>query len=180
MKKNATYSVVFILITALLGISSCSKAPLVIKYDLGELNITLPGQVYQGYQVYTFPISHTDVQSFISSVGKTTDLSRVSSSIVKGLTANVTTTGSDFSQISSVEVYLKPASNTTSVGDQVAYSEPFASGVTQSVLKANGTDMRQLLSNDMVLTVKVLNSTGGNNPINLKLNQGYIEISVRQ
>ena len=183
--KRISHSTLFIavmLIASLMTISSCTKSPIVIHYNLNDMNICIPANPYQTYQVYTFPLKTSDVQAFLKSAGGTTDISKVSSAVVNGFTAEIVTTGSDFSQISSVEVYMKLASDTssTSVGSQVAYSQNLGAGIKQSKLLLNGVDIRQALSNDMTITVKVLDVPTGNAAVCMKLTEGVIALKVSQ
>jgi hypothetical protein len=177
VKKVLTFAITLLVFAGVATFTSCTKAPLVFKYNVGDKDLCLPANPYQGYQVYTFPINHNDL---LAVVGATTDLSKVNSAKAKGFQVALSSGGTDLSQIATVEVYMKLATNTTSLGDQIAYSTAFGTGISNVTLSLNGTDVKQALSNDMVMTVKVLNVTSGNTPICMKLTQGYIEMEVKQ
>jgi hypothetical protein len=180
MKKIISCSVASLLMAGLLVISSCGKAPLTIAYNLGDYTVNLPANPYNTYQTFTFPISHDSVVAYLNLAGKTTNTANVTSAVINGLQAQMITTGSDFSQISSVEVYLKPVTNTTTDGDQVAYSQNLGAGVTLTTLAMDGANETQVLTTDMILTVKVLSGTSGSNALSFKLTKGYISLKVTQ
>jgi hypothetical protein len=180
MKKILSYSVASFLIAGMLIISSCTKGPLTIYYNLGDFTVNVPANPYNTYQVFTYPISHDSVAAYLNLAGKTTNTANVTQAIIQGLQAQMLTTGVDFSQITGIEVYLKPVTNTTTVGDQVAYAQNLGAGVTLTTLAVNGTNELQLLTTDCILTVKVLSGTSGSNALSFKLTQGVIKLQVTQ
>jgi len=180
MKKILSLSVASLFIAGLLIISSCGKTPITIAYNLGDYTVNVPANPYNTYQTFTYPISHDSVVAYLNLAGKTTNTASVTSAIISGLQAQMITTGSDFSQIAGVEVYLKPATLTTGDGDQVAYAQNLGAGVTLTTLAVNGTNELQLLTTDCILTVKVLSGTSGSNALSFKLTQGVIKLHINQ
>lgn len=144
---------------------------------LGEKEACLTINPYQGYQSFTFPLNQSDVKAALTSA-EVADLSRVTSIKLKSGIKFRAVTG-NLNELSNIEVYLKVAT-ASGVGDQIAYSGTLASGATEVVLQINGTELKQVLTNDMILTVKVLNATTGNTARCYKLSDGAIEASVRK
>ena len=179
MKKIFTLSICALLLAGVITISSCNSDPLIVPYNFGEQEVCLPASATQGYQVFTYDIHHADVTAALTAAG-ITDLGRVTTAKLKtGFKAKISTTGSNFDQISNIEVYMK-LTGTGGTGDQIAYSDVLATGATETTLLVNGTEMKQAVTSDITLTVKVLNKLSGNNPVCVKLTDGTINVSVRK
>ncbi|MFM2306846.1 MAG: hypothetical protein RLZZ367_1515, partial [Bacteroidota bacterium] len=83
-------------------------------------------------------------------------------------------------EISSIEVYIKET-GTSGDGTQIAYSPTIANGATEIQLNLNGTDLKDVVTKDMTLTVKVLNKASGNTQkACLTLTNGIVDVSVKQ
>jgi len=179
MKKILSISLYAFLLIGFFTTTSCNKEPLIIPYSFGEKVFCLDPNTYQ-YKNFTFDISHADIVAAMSAAG-ITDVSRATKA---GLKAGfkVKVSGTDFTtldQISSVELYMKET-GTGGDGTQVAYSSNIVSGATEVLLLINGVDMKQVVTKDITLTVKVLNKAGGNTYGCIKLTDGVIEISARK
>jgi len=179
MKKILTLSLYAFLLTGFFSISSCTKEPLIIPYNLTEYEFDIPANPYQAYQTYTFNLLHADVQTVLTAAG-ITDMGRVQKAALKsGFKAKASVTGTNLDEILSVEVYMKEM-GTGGDGTQVAYSQNIGSGASETLLLINGADLKMAVTKDVTFTVKVLNKPTGNSALKLKLGQGIIDVTVRQ
>lgn len=178
MKKILTLSSIAVIFATLFTITSCSKAPLVITYTMDDMTACLIADPYQGYQTFTFNLDHDDVAAILTS--NSVDISRVTDTKLAKIKAVITTPGAtNFDQIDNIEVYMK-AAGATGNGDQIAYTPSIGDGVIEVVFTINGVDLKSILSEDKVITVKVLNGTNGNAPVCIKLTEGKVEITARK
>jgi hypothetical protein len=176
--KNILYSsLLSACLFILIGVSSCTKTPLVIDYTISDMQSCLNLTSTQSYHIDTFTVSHSAIVSAISNAG-VKDLSRVTSVGLKQM--QVVGVGSaNFDQVSGVEVYYVNTNVPANV-TQCAYGNGgTAAGVTQFSLLINGADLTQMLYSDGLLIVKVLNKANGNPAMCLKVTQGIIETNVR-
>jgi hypothetical protein len=182
MKKSYAMPVLAILFAAILSISSCKKDDLVVPYDLGNQTVCVDPNPYQGYITYTTNTNHNDVQAVLTAAG-VKDLNRLTKAALRtGFKATVSATGvaTTLDEISSIEVYIKET-GTSGDGTQIAYSPTIANGATEIQLNLNGTDLKDVVTKDMTLTVKVLNKASGNTQkACLTLTNGIVDVSVKQ
>lgn len=166
------------LFALLVSISSCTKDPIGVKYDLGTKEACLDADPYQKYFTFTYVVQQSDLKAAVKAAGAEWDLSLIKTVNLKGLKAQVQDSNKNLDQIASVEVYVRE-DNATTDGTQVAYSENIGGGVTEVSLSPNGANLKEWLDKDHInLYVKVLNGTNGNDAICLNLSSGYIEFEV--
>ena len=67
MKKILAILSVALLLAGIFTINSCSTAPLLVPYLLGEKEACLTINPYQGYQSFTFPLNQSDVKAALTS-----------------------------------------------------------------------------------------------------------------
>lgn len=182
MKKTFSLSIVAVLFAAMLSVSSCTKEDLVIPYDLGSLTGCIEPNQFQGYQTYSYNISHDDIHDALAAVG-VTDMTKIKQARLKsGLKASISATGlaTNLDELASVEVYIKET-GTQGDGTQVAYSPAIANGATEIELSMNGTELKDFITKDMTILVKILNKTSGNTKkACLTFTKGIIDISAKQ
>lgn len=178
MKKILTLSISALIFAALATVTSCSKDPLIVTYNFGDKPIDLPANPYNTYQYYYFDVNHTDVMSALTNAG-VKDLSRVNTAKVKKMKAVVTTTGANFDEISGVWVYLK-SPGTTDDGDMIAYADNMGGGIAEVAMTLSGAEVKKVLTEDMVLYVKVLSGASGSSALTIKLTEGTIEIEAKK
>ncbi len=183
MKKNIylTTLVAFVM-AGIIGFSSCSKDPIVVTYNLSEFSpLCIPASpsVY-GYTSFNFTIAQTDIRTAMTSAGVNDPFGRLEKAEIKGLKAEVTS-GANFDEIGSVEVYLKNT-GTSGTGTQVAYSENIGNGSASFDLKLNGAALKEMVkAGDIDVLVKVLTKSPGNqNAVCMKLSSGKIELTAKK
>ncbi len=179
MNKTLSISAITAFFAIAITISSCEKGPLLIPYTLGDLDTCLVGNPYQGYQVFSFHISHDDIVAVLNAAG-VTDFGKVNSVKLKKLKVAIDAGGvANFDEITAVEVYYRLPTESGD-GDQIAYINNMGDGLLEAELTLHGKDMKQLLTEDIVLTAKVLNEPTGNSAVCFKLTEGIIQMEVKR
>ncbi len=179
MKKILSVSFYAFLLAGFFSITSCTKEPLIIPYDFGEQTFCLPANPFQAYQTYTFNINKADIVAAMAAAG-ITDIDRVTKAGLKpGFKAVVATTGANLDEIANIEVYMKLA-GTGGTGNQIAYSDNISAGATEVGILISGAELKEAVTNDVTITVKILNKPSGNSAVCVKLTSGIIEVSVRR
>lgn len=183
MKKNlfVTTLVAFVL-AGIIGITSCSKDPIVVPYNMSDFSpIVIPANpnVY-GYTLFNYTITQNDVKAALTAAGVNDPWGRLQKAEVKGLKATIEGNG-NFDEIGSVEVFLKNT-GTSGEGTQVAYSENIGSGTTSFDLKLNGAALKEMVkAGDINVLIKVLTKSPGNqNAVCLKVGSGKLELTVKK
>lgn len=182
MRKTFSLSVIAVLFAALFSVSSCTKEDLVIPYDLGSLTGCIEPNQFQGYQTYSYDISHDDIHDALAAVG-VTDMTKITKARLKsGLKASISATGvaTNLDELASVEVYIKET-GTQGDGTQVAYSPAIANGATEIELSMNGTELKDFITKDMTILVKILNKNSGNTKkACITFTNGIVDISAKK
>lgn len=177
MKKIISLAFASLSLALLFSISSCTKEPVIVSYNLGDKEVCLVSNVYQGYQTFTFNVSHSDITAVLTAAGYS-DLAKATSVKLKDGIKAVSSTG-NLDEILNVEVYFKVA-GTSGDGDQIAYVQTLPTGATEAVLSVNGLELKPALTNDVTITVKVLNKTTGNSAKCYKITSGVFDISLKK
>lgn len=180
MKK---FSIIALLaITAgLFSISSCTKDPLIVPYNLGEFSLCFNNSAFIQYQDFAFPITKEDVKGAFQSAGVSFDPSKIENAKLTNLEGVITTTGAQFNTFASIEVYVREI-GATGNGEQIAYTENLGDNNSIGVaFQVNGTQLKEWLQKEgFELHVRVLNKANNTPQTCLKLTAGIIKIEVAQ
>ncbi|MEI6312846.1 MAG: hypothetical protein WCP57_11350 [Bacteroidota bacterium] len=164
----------YAIIIASIFLFSCTKDPIYVSYVTPDKEVCLTGTTAYDYVSKEFPIDHADVAALVTA----DQLDNISSIMLKsGVKVQVSTSGYNLDQISSIELYLKEK-DATGLGQQIAYSDPIGLGATEVNMQLNGVNVKDMATKDMTMTVKVLNKSGGNTPVCLKLTSSTFEIKI--
>lgn len=181
MKKNLFYPLFALVL--FLGVSSCSKDPIAIPYNLSDFSpICIPASPNTyGTTTYEFPVSQNDIKSVITTAGVSDAWGRLQSAKLTAIQLQVTSGASTFDEIAGVQLYAKNA-GTSGDGEQVAYTPDISAGSATIDFLLNGTEIAELVkSGDLVFTVKLTTKAPGNqNAICMKLSKGVIEIKEKK
>jgi hypothetical protein len=172
-----------LLMAAIMTIASCSNEPIVIPYNLGDVSLCLPANPNFGpYQVQTYTVVQADVIDKLEEFGVSYSPDRIENAKLDKAEIAVTSAGLSLDEISSAELYVRQAGQTTD-GEQVAYSQNIPAGAQSITLQLNGVDLKPyLISNSFELVLKVLNKdkTGGTPAICVKLTNSLIKIEAKK
>lgn len=183
MRKPFSLSIIAVLFAALFSVSSCTKEDLVIPYDLGSLTGCVEPDQFQGYKIYTYDISHDAIHDALAAAG-VTDMAKISKARLKsGMKASISATGvaTNLDELSSIEVYIKET-GTQGDGSQIAYSPPsIANGATEVELSMTGIELKDFITKDMTILVKILNKNSGNSQkACITFTNGIVDISAKK
>lgn len=183
--KKLLYS--FTAIALLLSIGSCTKDPLSVKYGVNETQVCLNANPFYGpEQYYVVDITKADITAALAVAGITYDAARIKSAKLENAELAVVTSGISLNEISNAALYVRDTQSGvtgSNKGTQVAYTENIGAGASATILKLNGTELREfVLKDNFQLVIEVLNANkvGGTPAFCLKLNNTRIAVSVKQ
>lgn len=180
MKKNLLYPL-FVAVL-FLGISSCSKDPIVVPYNVSDLSpICIPATPgTYGTSSFDFTITQNDIKAIATAAGVSDPLGRLESAKLTAMQVEITS-GTNLDEIAGVQVYAKNV-GTSGDGTQVAYTPDISAGSATVDFLINGTEISDLVKGgDIVLTAKVTTKAPGNqNAVCMKLTKGTIELKEKK
>jgi|688.fasta_scaffold106167_3 hypothetical protein len=179
MKKIIYSSLSVLILLTTLTFTSCTKEALSVPYTIDDKEVCLPSNPFQAYYSNSFDINKSDVIAIIDAFDGATIENVSSAALKEGLKIEVSSSGTTLNQIANIELYMKDK-GTSGDGTQIAYSSPISNNATEVTMVSNGIDLKSLTTSDKTITIKVLNSTGGNDPICIKLTNGVVNFSVKQ
>ncbi|MCW5907943.1 MAG: hypothetical protein KIS94_08805 [Chitinophagales bacterium] len=180
MKKLITAFAVIAVAVVAFTVSSCNQSDVIVIQNMDEINQCLSYSSFEGTTVYVFSLSKSDVQAAFQAAGVSFDLEKVKNAKVSQIKAEVTTTAATFNDISGFEVYVRKPGASMSEAIQVAYVGNIANNATEVTLNINGTDLKALLSENVLeIVLRVTNKNGSGAPICMKLKEGKLEYTVK-
>ncbi|MFN8287620.1 MAG: hypothetical protein U0V74_12735 [Chitinophagales bacterium] len=172
-------------VALIVGISSCSKDPLVVPYDLGTkgpMCIPASPAVY-GLSSYEYTVTKAQIEAALTAANISDPWSRLEEVKVEGLKVEVAASSgaTNLNDIEGAQVYAKNV-GTAGKGTQIAYSPTITSGSAVVELSLNGSDIKELVkAGDIVITVDATTKAPGNaNAICLNLTSGKLAMKIKQ
>lgn len=159
--------------------ASCTKQDVVVIQNLGTIDQCLSYDTHEHTNVYVFTFSKADVESAFEAAGATFDLEKIKNAKLNEIKAQVTTTAATFNDIGGFELYLRKPGATQDQEIQVAYINNIDNNSTEVTMKINGTNFKDLLSeNTLELVLRLTNKEGSGAPVCIQLKDGKFEYTV--